>query len=206
MSRFCLAILCISIWSWPCYADDLPAFYNVSGVAEDDVLNIRAAPGTAASIIGTLTSTDRFIEVVAQDDSGDWGQISTGEQSGWVAMRYLVRRTNQPADILPRPLSCAGTEPFWSLSLRREPTAELRNLGEDPIQFTNLYAVNSSNRTDRYAIFGQSEEGDSVLTAVFHRAACTDGMSDRAYGISLDVFLTNESGVQFLSGCCSLSR
>ena len=206
MKHACLALLLLALWAFSVAANDLPAFHNVSGVAEDDVLNIRAAPGTAASIIGTLSATDRFIEVVEKDDSGDWARINTAERSGWVAMRYLARRANQPADTLPRPLSCAGTEPFWSLSLKRDPSAELRNLGEEPRLFTNLYSVNSSNRQDRYAIFGQEKDDDGVLTAVFHRAICTDGMSDRAYGISLDVFLTDETGVQFLSGCCSLSR
>lgn len=182
----------------------VPSFHDVTGVNEGDVLNIREAPGVGSAIIGTLSPGQTDIEVVALDPDGEWGQVNTGERSGWVAMRYLACQPGQPGNALPRPLQCFGTEPFWSLNLSRDPVAEFLRPAEDPVAFSNLYSVDSSNRTDRYAIFGQGD--DSVLTAVFHRAACSDLMSDRAYGIGVDLFLTDKAGVSFMSGCCQLVR
>ncbi len=196
--------VCVILFGTFARAEPLPAFFDVSGVAQTDVLNVRAAPNTSASILDRLASDVEGIEVVARDESGDWGRINMRERSGWVAMRYLARQPGQPGDVLPRPLNCSGTEPFWSLSLISDQKAEFSRSGQDPVSFGNLYTVVAENRTDRYAIFGESEA--RVLTSVFRRDLCTDGMSDRAYGIDVDIFLTEQSGVSFVSGCCTISR
>lgn len=197
-------LACLLMLSGPAQADPLPAFHDVTGVVQTDVLNIRDAPDISASIIGHLPADATDIEVVARDESGEWARINTGERAGWVALRYLSRQQAQPGDTLPRPLRCIGTEPFWSLSLPRDRNAEFIRPGQDRVEFGNLHTVVTQNRTDRYAIFGESEK--HVLTAVFRRTTCSDGMSDRAYGLDVDIFLTQQSGVSFVSGCCSLSR
>lgn len=203
MKPFVSAFL-ILLWAACAQAQSVPAFYNVSGVAADDVLNVRAAPGIGNSIVAKLTSDARFVEVVAFDDTGEWARVNVDEVSGWVALRFLARRANQPDDELPRPLVCTGTEPFWSLNVAASATAELDRMDEEPISIATLDPVTSENRTDRYAIFGQGQS--QVFTFMFQRDACTDGMSDRAYGMSVDLFVTEESGVTYLTGCCSLSR
>lgn len=196
--------LLMLVWATAAAAQSLPAFYDVSGVASDDVLNVRAAPGVGNTIIEKLTADARFVEVVAIDDKGEWARINVGERSGWVALRFLTRRPGQPENQLPRPLSCAGTEPFWSLDVSQSDSAAFRRMGGDPVTVTTLDPVTSENRTDRYAIFGQSDE--RVFTFMFQRDACSDGMSDRAYGISVDLFMTTQTGVTYLTGCCTLSR
>lgn len=195
-----LCLLCPGL-TW---AQALPAFYDVSGVAADDVLNVRAAPGVGNSIVSTLGADARRVEVVALNADGDWGQINVGEATGWISMAFLTRQQNQPDDELPRPLACFGTEPFWSLDIGTGPSAELSRPDETPVEVTMLEPVTASNRTDRYAIFGQG--GDRVYTFIFHRNACSDGMSDRAYGISVDLFLTEEAGVNYVTGCCNLAQ
>lgn len=202
--KFALSVCFLLIWSTFAQAQAVPAFYDVSGVAADDVLNVRAAPGVGNSIIAKLTSDAANIEVVAFDETGDWARINVGEASGWVAARFLTRRAGQPDDRLPRPLVCTGTEPFWSLNVGRSETAELTRMGEDPIPVTTLDPVTSENRTDRYAIFGQGD--DRVFTFMFQRDACSDGMSDRVYGISVDLFMTEQTGVTYLTGCCNITR
>ncbi|MEO1139736.1 MAG: SH3 domain-containing protein [Pseudomonadota bacterium] len=192
------------VWSTSLWAEALPAFYDVTGVAADDFLNVRAAPGTAASIIGKLAPTETAVEVVAKNAAGEWGQVNVGETAGWVSLAYLARQPGQADDQLPRPLTCAGTEPFWSLSINASSTAELSRPDEEPVQVTMLDPVTASNRTDRYAIFGQG--GERVYTFIFHRDICSDGMSDRTYGISVDLFLTEESGVNYVTGCCNLAQ
>lgn len=185
-------------------AQAVPAFYNVSGVAADDVLNVRAAPGVGNTIIAKLEANASAIEVVAFDDTGDWARINVGETSGWVAARFLARRPGQPEDRLPRPLICSGTEPFWSLEIDRAETASFTRMDQDTIPVVTLDPVTSENRTDRYAIFGQGN--DRVFTFMFQRDACSDGMSDRAYGISVDLFMTEDAGVTYLTGCCNITR
>ena len=44
------------------------------------------------------------------------------------------------------------------------------------------------------------------LTALIARAACSDGMSDRAYGLSATVILGAAPDARQMSGCCSLGR
>ena len=66
----------------------------MTGVAANDLLNIRAAPSANAEIIGTLSPRARHIEVVGYDDTGRWAQINTGEISGWAALRFLAYRVD----------------------------------------------------------------------------------------------------------------
>ncbi|QFT97928.1 Bacterial SH3 domain protein [Roseovarius sp. THAF8] len=200
-----LSACLLSLWASLAHAQAVPAFYDVSGVAPDDVLNVRAAPGVGNSIVAKLDSGATYIEVVGFDDSREWARINVEEQSGWVAARFLTRRAGQPDDELPRPLVCTGTEPFWSLEVARTASATLDRMDEDPVSVSTLNPVTSENRTDRYAIFGQSQTQE-VFTFMFQRDACTDGMSDRYYGMSVDLFVTEESGVTYLTGCCNLSR
>ena len=46
--------------------------------------------------------------------------------------------------------------------------------------------------------------GDVTATAVLTRTACSDGMSDRAFGLRLELILSEADGRNLLSGCCSL--
>lgn len=184
-------------------SNSLPAFYNVTGIEAEDVLNIRAAPQLSASILSTLPHDAANLEIVARDPSGAWGQIAFGESNGWVSLEFLSRQAGQPEDELPRPLSCFGNEPFWNLTLPRGEPAKITRIDSDPILIDTLDPVTSANQTDRYAVFGQGEE--QVFTFIFHRDQCSDQMSDRAFGMSVDVFMTEQSGVSYVTGCCSLT-
>ena len=70
----------------------LPALYDVTGVAADDALNIRAEPAANAEIIGTLPSDARSVEVVAVDASGKWALVNSAERSGYLALRFLLQQ------------------------------------------------------------------------------------------------------------------
>ncbi|MGB3280174.1 MAG: peptide-binding protein, partial [Pseudorhodobacter sp.] len=45
-------------------AETLPALFDVTGVAADDVLNLRAAPDGVAEILGALGPSAKDVEVV----------------------------------------------------------------------------------------------------------------------------------------------
>jgi len=183
-------------------AQSLPALYDVTGVSRDDTLNLRAGPSIGFQVIGKLQPGATGIEVVDTDSSGDWGLINIGERPGWVALRYLVRAPGQPAQGPPRNLSCSGTEPFWSFGLAPDRSASLTRL-DGEIAFDNVLAVTSENRPDRHALF--ADGGDIVVTAMVGRNLCSDAMSERAYGLGIDLLITEETGVRVYSGCCSVA-
>ena len=110
-----LAGLCLLFSPLPLAAEDLPALFSVTGVASDDVLNIRAAPDPSSDILGALTPDATGIEVISESDG--WASINVEDRSGRVAARYLRPMGHAPWYQLQIPLHCAGTEPFWSLDI-----------------------------------------------------------------------------------------
>jgi hypothetical protein len=65
----------------------------VVGVAADDVLNVRAGPGTDQPVVGTLeplaadvTATGRARQLPASI----WLEVDLGDQTGWSSSRYLA--------------------------------------------------------------------------------------------------------------------
>ncbi|MDR0810349.1 MAG: SH3 domain-containing protein [Gemmobacter sp.] len=183
-------------------AEALPALYDVSGVAAGDVLNLRAGPSASAARLGTLASDAVGVEVTALSEDGRWGRVNMGEAAGWVAMRYLARQVGPDWDSLAAPLACSGTEPFWSAEY--DPAAQtftLRSPG-DPVgrRLDILGHRSTAGRSGRIGVL--LPEGFALLAA----ENCSDGMSDRAHGISISLFPTPGAAAEGLSGCCSLAR
>ena len=178
----------------------LPTLFDVTGVKADDVLNIRAEPHADAEIIGTLAPDATNIEVVEENFPGrsSWSRVNTGERSGWVSSNYLTPHFDVwKQDELPAFLRCFGTEPFWNV------TAESGNLilntpdaGDDtrPIQSV---LVSGYYLEPRRAVLAS----DMTLTAT--PEICSDGMSDRVYGMDAMLILHGEEP-RLLSGCCSI--
>lgn len=191
--------LCGSAW-----AETFPALYAVTGVAADDVLNVRSTPNAGSSKVGTLVPDQKQIEVVLIDDAAKWGLISQGEGAGWVAMRFM-RRMDQPAwHSLNQPLSCSGTEPFWSLGFDPAQRAiSFDSLGESPDLFElEAGAVPQGRPPSTLGWHARSQTAS--MFATLHQSTCSDGMSDRAYGLSVDLFIQQSDGFVGYSGCCSL--
>lgn len=195
-------LVCLVLAPGLALAQGLPALFNVTGVDENDMLNVRNGPGIDHDILGKLPPDATGIEVVDTDETGEWGLINIDEGAGWVAMRYLARGPGQPEDGLAQSLRCFGTEPFWDFRLNPDQTA-LFARPETETRFSGVIRVPSLNRRDRHALFG---DGKSVVfTAIVGRDICTDGMSDRVYGLSLDLIVTDKAGVDVYSGCCSVA-
>lgn len=76
---------------------DGPDCWSVSGVARNDVLNIRARPDARSPIVGTIPPTAGILE--NRNDSSDsdveprahpnWCKIRYKKITGWVACRFL---------------------------------------------------------------------------------------------------------------------
>ena len=179
--------------------DAWPALHDVSGVAPDDVLNVRAAPSATAEIVGALAPDAAGVEVVRPSEDERWGLVNVGERSGWVSLDFLDRHPGQFYGARPRIASCFGTEPFWTLDFD-EPGRVLMTTPDRPATAgTELGWSIGVNRYDRYAVliaFGGLQVGAIRLER------CGDGMSDREYGIGFDLM----DGEHVLSGCCTLQR
>lgn len=66
--------------------------YRVFNVAHDDVLNVRAAAGAAAPIVGTLSATAFGVHVTGTGVTAGgsvWVPIRHGELAGWVNQNFL---------------------------------------------------------------------------------------------------------------------
>ncbi|MDU8942403.1 peptide-binding protein [Ovoidimarina sediminis] len=181
--------------------DAWPALHDVVGVAPDDVLNIRSDPSAASAIIGTLAHDAEGIEVIRPSEDFDWGLVNTGEGTGWVSLRYVVPQPGQWFGQIPRVRGCFGTEPFWSLDFSREVPTYSEPDHEEVL--TLGHEMMSLNRRDRAAFLMSGDAGPAQLIVTY--VACTDGMSDREYGLTADFLRQTGEGPALVSGCCSLA-
>jgi uncharacterized membrane protein len=189
-----LAAPLAAVLAAPALAQELPATFHVAGVAARDVLNVRARPSTGAEVLATLRPDARGIEVLSFSPDGDWALVPLAEGPGWVARRFLEAEPVDP-DRIPRPIACRGTEPFWSLTLE-EGSATLELPGRPALSLRQHGEV--AGREGWIAAFdlgGQTAD----LTVV--RRACSDGMSDRPYGLYALVW---DRADRLYEGCCTL--
>ncbi|WP_430449869.1 peptide-binding protein [Rhodophyticola sp.] len=191
------------LWAGMVHAEDYPALYDVRGVAADDVLNVRAGPGVGHPVIGALLPGASGIEVVSASADGRWLMLNADETAGWASAFYLQRTGPIWSFGLPTPLACFGTEPFWSLE-RTGAQAMFSDMGFERITLSEVWSGQASARgTDQ---FGAVWEGAGRrITATLRREACSDGMSERMFGLSTLVIIQTPDGVQMLSGCCALA-
>jgi uncharacterized membrane protein len=190
-------ILLILLLATSASAQDLPALFNVTGVSANDSLNVRSRPNTTGTVLSKLPANATNIEVIQTTQDGKWGQINAGETTGWTSMRYLTASTPSP-NFPPNQATCFGTEPFWTLTLQNG-QASFSNMGEDEKTYTIHGSQLSANRTDTAKLDLNSRDRSS--TALITRQLCNDGMSDRTFGLRIDVL----SSDQVYSGCCSLA-
>lgn len=191
-----LAVL-LALLALPLRADVLPAFHSVTGVAADDVLNIRAAPAGDAPIIGALPPDATGVEVITIFDG--WATVNAGEQAGFVAARYLVREPGPDWSDLQTPLACRGTEPFWSLAL--DPAGGQASYESTETTVPETWQMVRAWPGKPWAPTAATTFPDRL--AVLAPGECSDGMSDRTYGIGVDIFPLSPDGDR-LSGCCVL--
>jgi uncharacterized membrane protein len=198
-----LAALFVLFATLPLRAQEFPAFYSVTGVAADDVLNIRTEPDAASPVMGDLAPDAAGVEVISV--SNGWALINADDGAGYVALDFLTREDGPEWNALSTPLDCLGTEPHWSLAI-------------DPVAGEASF-VTPENLEPRVSPIAKGWTGEPWARAaavalpeglvVLSPAQCSDGMSDRNYGIAVDVFLNEPDpfiGQPRLSGCCLLAQ
>jgi uncharacterized membrane protein len=193
--------LCLLLWPTLTVAQAFPASYSVKGVAANDVLNIRAEASTTAEIIGEIGPYDLNIEVLGLSPDGKWGQIGKPEGNGWVSMTFLDPMESEDPHLVQRPLSCLGTEPFWSISLYPR-GAEYNSPETGAVPMTVTHEAVAAE-----GFFVQMEEGPTVnRSLMITREICSDGMSDRIFGFATRLFTEAPDGNEALRGCCTLDH
>ena len=180
----------------------LPWLFDVTGVASDDMLNVRSGPGASHQKVGALSHDAKNVEIIALSANGAWGLTNILESSGWVSMRYLSAVPEDGYN-LTKVLNCFGNEPFWHSVITQGQSAVFDS--QDGIQQFEAGLVQSTQgRPDRFWLRGRKV--GSEFTAVIRRASCNDGMSDRMFGLDMDLMIESGGDVVFLSGCCSMQR
>ncbi|MGR3364156.1 MAG: COG3650 family protein [Maritimibacter harenae] len=194
-------VLILCLLTGPAAAQELPALYDVRGVAQNDTLNVRSRPTVEGRILGELGPNARGVEVVQFNTAESWGQVNVNGQAGWVSMAYMARQPGQPeGEKLPTPINCYGTEPFWSLDIT-EQTVTFTDQGMDAAPMTmQRQRVAQASWSPRGALAAQG------ITGFLSREMCTDGMSDQNFGWRIDFLLSGNGGHFSFSGCCSLER
>lgn len=180
----------------------LPTLYDVTGVKADDVLNIRAMPDASSSILSELPPDATGVEVIEM--RAGWARVNTFERSGWVNMRYLRERPDvwKPGEI-PATLNCLGTEPFWTLrQVGTNIVYETPELSR-PLQ-RRVVVDNPARREPARSIIAGDAQGR--LTVVLTPAQCTDGMSDRFFGLSATLLFEGAGqATRMENGCCRIT-
>jgi uncharacterized membrane protein len=202
---FAAAVALAAVVAAPAAAtqDGWPALFDVTGVAAGDALNVRSGPGTRWPVVATLPRDARGVEVVEPNPRQTWGRINTVEGTGWVSLAFLARRPGQWDGAFPEIAACAGTEPFWSLT-RAEGRLSFRQPDAQVMIFEEAWTTGSIARRDRFSM--RADGPAATLTAVLIKAECSDGMSDRLYGIGMELLIDDGKDPRQWSGCCTLSR
>lgn len=201
-----IALVVLILLAGPLTAQSLPALYDVTGVASDDALNIRAEPNASASILDGFGHNQTGIEVVGIDPTGQWGRVNTGERSGWVSLRYLRLDPDHVWSNMERPLRCYGTEPFWNVNLTPRVPSELFYLPDESTPMIPQWESSAFGSPSRMILRHAIPDGEII--SYLEAESCNDGMSDREFGLSLRMFVTGSNSTLpdgILQGCCSIT-
>ncbi len=181
--------------------------YKIVGVTAGDRLVMREEPqeggkptdwATLGNIPANATSvlgTGRSKEVGNQR----WSEIAFNGVTGWVNARFLAT-ADDPVDLKGETFQCAGTEPFWGVTLG--PKEGEFSEPDSNAKLTTTRVQPSMARLFPLLYRLSNEKGQSLRATITHQQWCSDGMSD--YDYAFQVLLSDDEN--FYEGCCSLKR
>lgn len=178
--------------------------YRVIDVAADDVLNIRATPGSKGELVGSIPSDGHSISKIGEE--GRWVQISYQGVVGWVHGRYLSAQNIQPennitiAAAVNEELFCIGTEPHWNLKTQHSDVEFSFLSDKTALQLQTTRSIaNSDQRGWQFAFKSSNTLNQPFTATVIQDETCSDDMSDDQYRYAI----TLERDGQVLTGCCN---
>ncbi|HRK69970.1 MAG TPA: hypothetical protein PLA85_00165 [Micropepsaceae bacterium] len=176
-------------------AQDVEMRWRVTGVAENDVLNIRTSPSADSEIAGAIPFNSVSVFSTGEEKtvgSTSWLNTISPYGYGWVNAKFLEpfdAAEIMPDENLSLPLSCGGTEPFWSADISENSvrvTTPEHEAGFDIQRDGPLIRRGAAGWDIR--IKGAS----SII--LLETWECSDGMSETVYRYEYD-----DGG---LKGCC----
>lgn len=180
--------------------------YTVTGVKPGDTLTLREQPfdggtlkdwtalGSVPADAKTVLGTGRSVEANGQR----WLEVSFDGALGWVNATFLAVASDPP-DLKGEIFKCAGTEPFWGVTL-----GPANGQYSDPERTVALTTERVQPSTARlFPLLYRLRAADGRrFRATVTRTACSDGMSDFDY--AFEVLLSGDDN--FEQGCCSIDR
>lgn len=176
--------------------------YDVTNVATDDQLNVRATPSATAEKVGTLAFDAKAIAATGasrQVGRSTWLEIIVEGRKGWVNAAY-VAPTRTPSSLFREPLVCSGTEPFWALQLDNR-SGDFDSLAEGKSVIDFQTSRSAHGVPIIWSLKGSTGPAHSPVFALLEETnQCSDGMSDLTYRYSIRIDI--EDG-PFYAGCCN---
>lgn len=177
----------------------LPARFD----SAETPLAIRAAPAPDAAVLGHLQPGAQGVQVIARSADGAWGQIAHGEGDGWLPMAGLSRQPSPPGSKPATALLWGGAvlgrasaDPFFA-------EFEQPEHPEMPLQITGTDSRPGADGPVRLWTFAGETATASLLV---RHEMCSDGMSDRPFGLSAAFTMIESTGAVHLRlGCCALT-
>jgi uncharacterized membrane protein len=201
--RKSIASVLLALTAGQTLAQETPGLFDAAAAAS---VSILAEPDAGSASIGEIPSGTKGIEVVSLSQDGQWGEVNSGERSGWVALSQLMARGGASWASLEGSMTCLGTEPFWSATLipgSRE--MQLAGLDARDARLTitqTAIAVGVQAPPLGIEFTAPGLPGFAVITP----GICSDGMSELAYGLTATFFVGAPDGpMRGLSGCCSIA-
>jgi hypothetical protein len=101
--------------------------WRVTGVAVDDVLNVRSGPGTANDIVGTLAPDDVNVRLTGwgttlADGNEWWGVLLSDGTEGWVNNAFLTAPESWTGDVRAEQCGLEPTPDFGQGGPAPDPT------------------------------------------------------------------------------------
>jgi hypothetical protein len=201
---------CLLLVKLPAHAELSPPApdnrYRVTGVAAGDKLNVRKQAGSDNASVGQIAPDIDGITVsgVWQKAGDDiWWELipsPTNPVAGWVNSRFLTVTAAKVDSNAEHnyPLTCRGSEPFWSLDTAgTEATFSLA--GEPKKIWTASDWIAPQGATYWRFVVPLNAEGARGYAAVSKDETCSDE-AERSFPYS--ILLIDPAGDVF-TGCCS---
>jgi len=195
--------------------------FKVTSVAANDTLNIRKDHPWGneidyKTVVGELGPSAAGIiasGLSVKIDGTRWRQIFFQGGLGWVSGKYLAIDSSEPREpTVGDALTCAGTEPFWSLDMDDDKATFDREFAADGASARKFTTESTGARGTGHAVgyamtpldggepinalVGYSDERNDLL--------CSDGMSDHDY--AYEVFVFHRRMEWIVHGCCYRKR
>lgn len=208
--RFALLTLLLVCLTMPAVAlgavPEPGAHYRVSGVAQNDQLNVRNQPGIRGEISGAFMPNAANIVVTGSRQSRDgsdwWEVLYPGAEGGtaWVNAHFLAPETPSRAQDTNYPLICTGTEPFWSLLIAARHAKYSTAGSHDQIFAASAWqAAHGAQLQFAIRLRKPTGAGGTGYAVIIRNPSCSDGMSDRLNPFSGIIILPDG---QVFGGCC----